>query len=145
MNNKTGPRLIGSWPSQPHHTPEQKSKAELVIEFYQKFVIEGDLSIGPRYIGEPYIQHNTIVDNGLEGVITFVKDLRRKYPEMTFEFKRVLVDGDYVLLHSHVITKPGQRGVSVFDLFRLEGDKLAEHWDVIQNIPEKSVSGNTMF
>jgi predicted SnoaL-like aldol condensation-catalyzing enzyme len=57
----------------------------------------------------------------------------------------VLVDSDYVLLHSHVITQPGQRGVSVFDLFRLEGDKLAEHWDVIQNIPEKSLNGNTMF
>ena len=145
MNTKTGPRLIGSWPSQPHHTPEQKRKAELVMEFYQKFVIEGDLSIGPRYIGDPYIQHNTIVDNGLEGVIAFVKELRRKYPEMTFEFKRVLVDGDYVLLHSHVITKPELRGVSVFDLFRLDGDKLAEHWDVIQNIPEKTASGNSMF
>lgn len=145
MNNTTGPRLLGSWPSQPHHTPEQRHKAELVMEFYQKFVIECDLSIGPRFIAEPYIQHNTIVDNGLDGVIAFVKELCRKYPQMTYEFKRVLVDGDYVLLHSHVITKPGQRGVSVFDLFRLEGEKLAEHWDVIQNIPEKSASGNTMF
>ena len=115
------------------------------MEFYQRFVIEGEISIGPDYIGDPYIQHNTIVDNGLDGVIVFVKELRRKYPEMTFEFKRVLVDGDHVLLHSHVITKPGQRGVSVFDLFRLEGDKLAEHWDVIQNIPEKTASGNSMF
>lgn len=115
------------------------------MEFYQKFVIEGDLSLGPRFIDDPYVQHNAIVDNGLEGVMVFVKDLRGKYPQMTFEFKRVLVDGDYVLLHSHVITIPGQRGVSVFDLFRLNGDKLAEHWDVIQNIPEKSVSGNTMF
>jgi len=145
LNNKTVPRLIGAWPSQPHHTAEQKHKAELVMEFYQKFVIEGDLSLGPRFIDDPYVQHNAIVDNGLEGVMVFVKDLRGKYPQMTFEFKRVLVDGDYVLLHSHVITKPGQRGVSVFDLFRLNGDKLAEHWDVIQNIPEKSVSGNTMF
>ena len=145
MNNNTGPRLIGSWPSMSHHTPEQRKKAELVMEFYQKFVIEGDLSVGPHFIGDPYTQHNPIVDNGLEGVIVFVQELRRKYPEMTFEFKRVLVDGDYVLLHSHVITKPDIRGVSVFDLFRLEGDKLAEHWDVIQNIPEKTASGNTMF
>ena len=145
MNNNAGPRLIGNWPSQPHHTPEQKHKAELVMEFYQKFVIECDLSVGPRFIGDPYIQHNAVVDNGLEGVKVFVKELERKYPEMTYEFKRVLVDGDYVLLHSHVITKPGQRGVSVFDLFRLDGDKLVEHWDVIQNIPEKSLNGNSMF
>jgi predicted SnoaL-like aldol condensation-catalyzing enzyme len=127
-----------------HHTQEQRNKAECVMEFYQRVVIENNFEVAPQYIKEPYIQHNAKVANGLAGLILFAKGLTEKYPGMTYEFKRIFVDGDYVILHSHVITKTGQRGVAVIDMFRLDGDKLAEHWDVIQNIPETTLNGNPM-
>ena len=31
------------------------------------------------------------------------------------------------------------------DIFRVENDLIVEHWDVLQEIPEKDFSGNTMF
>jgi predicted SnoaL-like aldol condensation-catalyzing enzyme len=31
------------------------------------------------------------------------------------------------------------------DLFRVRRGKIAEHWDVIQAVPDKSVNGNTMW
>jgi predicted SnoaL-like aldol condensation-catalyzing enzyme len=30
-------------------------------------------------------------------------------------------------------------------IFRLEDDKIVEHWDVIQEVPEKSANNNGMF
>ncbi|RYB40225.1 polyketide cyclase, partial [Legionella pneumophila] len=33
----------------------------------------------------------------------------------------------------------------IFDLFKLEEGKIVEHWDTIQDIPEKSANSNSMF
>jgi predicted SnoaL-like aldol condensation-catalyzing enzyme len=59
--------------------------------------------------------------------------------------KRVLVDGDMVILHVHAIREPGERGVAIVDIFRLENGKIVEHWDVVQPIPEKAANSNGMF
>jgi len=61
------------------------------------------------------------------------------------EIKRVFADGDYVILHVHSIREPGTRGRAIFDLFKLENGKIVEHWDAVQDIPEKSANENGMF
>jgi predicted SnoaL-like aldol condensation-catalyzing enzyme len=50
-----------------------------------------------------------------------------------------------VALHSHLTRKPGDRGMAVVDIFRLENGKIVEHWDVVQEVPETSANNNTMF
>jgi predicted SnoaL-like aldol condensation-catalyzing enzyme len=37
------------------------------------------------------------------------------------------------------------RGSAIVDIFKLEGGKIFEHWDVIQPIPEKALNQNGMF
>jgi predicted SnoaL-like aldol condensation-catalyzing enzyme len=50
------------------------------------------------------------------------------------------------VLHSHWHgLSDNPRGEAVVDIFRLEGGKVLEHWDVIQTIPETSANANTMF
>jgi predicted SnoaL-like aldol condensation-catalyzing enzyme len=61
------------------------------------------------------------------------------------DFKRDIAEGNLVALHSHMVREPGNRGMAVVDIFRLENGKIVEHWDVIQEVPEKSANNNTMF
>lgn len=61
------------------------------------------------------------------------------------EIKGVFADGDFVILHLHMVREPGARGSSQVDIFRLEDGKPVEHWDVVQPIAEHFVHGNGPF
>ena len=78
----------------------------------------------------------------LRNAVTFLKE---KFPNSRSEIKRAWAEGDYVILHVHSVREPGQRGRAIVDIFRLENGKIVEHWDVIQDVPEKSANDNTMF
>lgn len=72
------------------------------------------------------------------------KELNEQFPDRTIEFVHLFEDGDYVITHIHFVLEPGTKGVMGMDIFRFEGEQIAEHWDVIQVIPEKSANENGM-
>jgi predicted SnoaL-like aldol condensation-catalyzing enzyme len=98
-----------------------------------------------KYVGKVYRQHNPNADDGGEAFISFVKEFVKQYPELHFDFKRFIAEGDLVVVHSHLKLNPADRGTAVMDIFRVERGKVVEHWDVLQKIPEKSANKNTMF
>ena len=98
-----------------------------------------------KYIGPNYRQHNPGSADGSESLIETMTWFTQNFPELRMETKRIIAEGDYVVLHSHLILKPGDRGSAVVEIFRLENGKIVEHWDVVQEIPEKSANSNTMF
>lgn len=98
-----------------------------------------------RHLGPYYRQHNPGATDGAESYVAFMKRLAQTYPELRMETKRMIAEDNYVVLHSHLVLKPGDRGLAVVDIFRLEDGKIVEHWDVVQEVPEKSANTNTMF
>ena len=71
--------------------------------------------------------------------------LVRDHIHMPGTIVRILVQGNLVLLHRHV-TRQGDEGESVAaDIFRVDGRRIAEHWEVSEAVPPKTVSGNTVW
>ena len=98
-----------------------------------------------KYLGPHYRQHNPSAADGPEPFIGTVKWFAQTYPDFRMESKRIIAEGNYVVLHSHMIRKPGDRGMAVVDILRLENGKIVEHWDVVQGVPETPANNNTMF
>ena len=96
-------------------------------------------------IGDTYRQHNPRVPDGPEGVHAFLTGARAQYPDMRMELKRVIVDGEFVVLHCHVRFTDEDRGMAVVDILRVQDGRMVEHWDVGQPIPEEDENGNGMF
>ena len=126
--------------------PTEESNKEVVREFYElAFNEHRPEEAASRYMGLTYRQHNPTVPDGREAFIGFVGGFVKQFPELHVDVQRVLADGDLVVLHSHMKVNPGDRGSPVVDIFRVENGKVVEHWDVVQQVPEKSANGNTMF
>lgn len=66
-------------------------------------------------------------------------------PDKILEVQMALQDGDRVAVFSRIRQRPDDRGGAVVHLFRFEGDRVAELWDVGQAVPEERVNENGMF
>jgi predicted SnoaL-like aldol condensation-catalyzing enzyme len=66
-------------------------------------------------------------------------------PDKQLTVHRTLRDGDQVAVHSHVRHTPDEPGYALVHIFRFEGDRIAELWDLAQAMPVDSVNDNGMF
>ena len=122
-----------------------EANKKIVLAFYEAALIKMDANAARPYLDDGYIQHNPTAPDGVEGVMGLIKFLKEKMPQRTSDIKRVIAEGDLVVLHVHSKPAPGERGTAIVDIFRVANGKIIEHWDVLQPVPETAKNNNTMF
>jgi predicted SnoaL-like aldol condensation-catalyzing enzyme len=118
-------------------TPEQLAANKAVVTRLFEAFRSGDTSAFAALIAEDDIQHNPQVPNGLAAVQAFFGQVG----PVDVDVKRTIAQGDLVVVHAHLKTF-NMAGV---DIFRLQDGRIVEHWDVLQEIPASTASGNDMF
>lgn len=93
---------------------------------------------------ETYIQHNTDIADGLDGLGTALAAMAEQGVTMEYEETHLVVaEGDFVFTASSGTL--GGEPTAFFDLFRVEDGRIVEHWDVIATIPAEMVHENGKF
>ncbi|MGN6325675.1 nuclear transport factor 2 family protein [Pseudolysinimonas sp.] len=119
---------------------------DLVVAFYTRAFNDGQPEAAAEAaLGESYVQHNPGAPDGAAAFIAYVRTMRGQFPQLRLEVKRTITDGEYVWTHSRITLSPERRGLAVADIWRVADNRIVEHWDVIQEVPDQAANGNTMF
>jgi predicted SnoaL-like aldol condensation-catalyzing enzyme len=60
-----------------------------------------------------------------------------EFPKAAFTVRQVLADGDYVAVYTQLLNNgsaPSKGGLRQVHLMRFEGEKIAEYWDITQQV-----------
>jgi predicted SnoaL-like aldol condensation-catalyzing enzyme len=124
-----------------------RSPKEIVLEFYKLALEKFDPKTAfETYATPDFVEHSADIAGGTrQAAIAFLEGLIQRFPAPKWQVVRSAAEGDLVFLHVNVTPGPGERGVAIVEIFRVQKSKIVEHWDVIQPVPEKPVNANSMF
>lgn len=106
---------------------------------------DGNRAAAEQLVAPDATHHNPYFPAGMAALLDAVSAAAQAAPARTTEVKRVVAEGDYVVVHSHVRQSPGVAGAAVVHIFRFDGDRIAELWDVGQPIPADNPNTDGMF
>ena len=126
--------------------PREPGPKEIVTAFYKL----GLQDFKPKeafaqYMSPEFIEHAASVAGGrTQATIDVLSTLIQQSPPPRWEFVRTIAEGEMVFLHVRVTlgkTPPLVLG----EIFRVQGGKIVEHWDILQPGPEHPINPNSLF
>lgn len=117
--------------------PRLAANKKLVYDFWREVFEGGHLEFAEKYMAEGYIQHNPNVPTGRAGFVEFFGRFAKSKPiepRIKAPLVSIVAERDLVVLsfaREHTDPKDASKKYTTtwFDMFRIEGGKIAEHWD----------------
>jgi predicted SnoaL-like aldol condensation-catalyzing enzyme len=109
----------------------------LVYDFWREVFEGGHMELADKYMAESYIQHNPNVPTGRAAFVGFFSKFSKPKPieaRVKAPLVAITAEGDLVILsfvREAADPKDAAKKYTTtwFDMFRIEGGKIAEHWD----------------
>jgi predicted SnoaL-like aldol condensation-catalyzing enzyme len=119
-------------PYDPRKRKDLTENERRVLHFMEDCLHGDNDDLIDLYVAEDYIQHTPGIGQGREGLRRYLKEVARKRPgRRDFTPIHLFSDGDFVILHKLL------PAVVIVDIMRCnKNHQFAEHWDVVQRLPE---------
>jgi predicted SnoaL-like aldol condensation-catalyzing enzyme len=98
-----------------------------------------------RFAGSGFRHHNPFFRGDAASLMNAMEENAKKNPDKVLEIHAAIEEGDRVAVFSRVRQSPQDTGGAVVHIFRFEGDRIVEFWDIGQEIPKDSANENGMF
>jgi predicted SnoaL-like aldol condensation-catalyzing enzyme len=117
--------------------PKLAANKRLVYDFWREVIEGGHMELAEKYMTESYIQHNPNVPTGRAAFVAFFSEFTKPAPteaRIKAPLVAMVAELDLVILsfaQENADPKDSTKKYTTtwFDMFRLEGGKIAEHWD----------------
>lgn len=121
------------------------SLADIALAFEQ-LVVAGEVRTAyDRYVSSDYIHHNPWFEGDRESLILGLEGSAAEFADKEYAVQRVLEDGDLVAIHSRLRPMPQMPEMAIVHIYRFEGEKIVEEWDLGQPLPEDSPNEHGLF
>ncbi|MBL8552099.1 MAG: nuclear transport factor 2 family protein [Hyphomonadaceae bacterium] len=118
------------WPD-----PRAEGAASIaVVDAYRAHLDQDVRGAIERWLAPDYVQHSPHIPDGAEAAIAYFLPRVGK-PKPQAPYSRVIAQGDLALYHRRVVRPGGPpEGRMQVDIFRVADGRIAEHWDVMQDV-----------
>jgi predicted SnoaL-like aldol condensation-catalyzing enzyme len=98
-----------------------------------------------KFVGKGFRHHNPYFEGSANSLQAGMEENAQQNPDKALEVKRVIAEGDLVVVHAHVRHKPDNLGAALVHIFRFENDRIVELWDLGQPLLEESPNQYGIF
>ncbi len=122
------------------------SRKDMAVQFLE-LVIAGRIDEAyQRYINMAGIHHNPYFPAGFPALKKAMIENHTRFPNKRIIVKHTLAEGDMVAVHSQVLLDHSEdKNIAVMHLFRFQGDRIVELWDIGQPMQPDSPNRDGMF
>ena len=120
------------------------TRKDAALLFLQRAAF-GSVEEAFRMVAPGFRHHNPHFAAGADALKVAMAENAIRNADKRLDVQRSLEDGDFVAIHSRIVLQREQPGVSVVHIFRFEGSKIAELWDIGQEVPADTPNADGMF
>ncbi|BCJ47838.1 hypothetical protein GCM10010168_21970 [Actinoplanes ianthinogenes] len=117
----------------------------LVRDYLEVVWNQGRTERAADYLAEDLIQHNPHLPDGRAPLVDYIEGARKQMPDLRFDVRRTIAEGDLVVAHSLFTAGDGGVAMAVVDIVRIADGVIAEHWDATETVPAATASGRPIL
>lgn len=125
--------------------PATSSRKDGALSFLRLAVAGKIREAYATYVAREMRHHNVAFAGDAASLEKAMEESHTLYPHKTLDVRLAIEEGDLVAVYSHVRLDSIGPGLALAHIFRFDGDRIVEMWDIAQPVPEQSPNTNGMF